>query len=144
MTGTSYLQFSRPIKNPDDRYYYQQYRYLDFSGNVIGYGNVLKSWEPNSRLGLFEPALDGFKMAGFAGKLGAAGWSLIDGNLGGAARAAASAIKDYNNGLEMDWGSWPGTDTPWIAHDAVWQRGAQSSTSGVMETVMVLATGGTT
>jgi hypothetical protein len=126
-TPHGYLQFSKPVLNPADGYYYQSYRYLDLYGNVIGYGpQSLKSWEPNSTLGLFKPALDGFKTATYATKLGGALWGVVSENLRLAAGATISAIKDYNNGLTGDWGAWPGTTMPWVNNDKFWQTGDTS------------------
>jgi len=48
-----YLQFSQPVKNPGDGYYYQSCRYVDFYGKCSLYGDQplksrLRMISPNS------------------------------------------------------------------------------------------------
>ena len=91
---SEYLQLSQPVKNPADGYYYQKYRFLDSFGNVTRYEEQpFKSWEPNSKLGLFNPALDGYKLSGFLAASGAALWGVITKNMTFASRSFAGAAR---------------------------------------------------
>ncbi|WP_316197514.1 hypothetical protein [Bradyrhizobium sp. SZCCHNS2002] len=114
-----YLQFAEPVKNPKDGYYYQSYRFVDFNGKVLSYGDQpLKSWLADSKAGLYSPAVDGFKLAGFVGSIGQALLGLTIRKPNVAARGAGSAIRQFNDGLAGSYGSWPGSDQPWV-----WREG---------------------
>jgi hypothetical protein len=123
-TVGGYIQFSEPVQNPDDGYYYQKYRLTDFFGNPTGLGGTLKSWEPNATLGIYvKPALDGYKLGGFSLALGAALFSALRGNYEGFKRGVASAIKQFNNGFQSSFGQWPGTREPWLGTEETFNNG---------------------
>src|SRR5262245_46544138 len=102
--GDDFIQFSEPVRNPDDGYYYQQYRFLDSFGNVTGYGNrQLKSWAPNSKLVLVERAIDGTKLAMAMAGLVTTGMNLTGGSLLGMALRFTPAMRNvYEKGVLVD------------------------------------------
>jgi hypothetical protein len=126
MFGDFQYQISRPVRNPDDGYFYQRVREITRAG-VLRDELIFRSYQPNSANGLADTEGGfnlAFGMAVYVFDLGLITYSVLGlgnnplaaGNLG---RALNKFWEHTNNGVQYPSGlavghkEWSGTSEPW-------------------------------